>query len=133
MTRFKTIALATALCVPLAAQADEISDTLQAAIDAYTEGDIAYALEELDFARQKLMSLRAEAFQQFLPPAPDGWTREVETEMQAGLANDVKEGGWLPEWGSPGLRNVMVGNNSASVVADAYLKNGVTNTFHWCR
>lgn len=86
MTRFKTITLATALCLPLAAQADEISDTLQAAIDAYTEGDIAYALEELDFARQKLMSLRAEAFQQFLPPAPDGWTREVETEMQAGLA-----------------------------------------------
>src|SRR5690606_21200758 len=33
-----------------------------------------------------------------------------------------KEGGWLPEWASPGYRNVMVGNNSASVVADAYLK-----------
>ena len=36
--------------------------------------------------------------------------------------NDYKEGGWLPEWSSPGYRNVMVGNNSASVVADAYLK-----------
>jgi len=47
---------------------------------------------------------------------------EMNAEMQQGLANDYKESGWLPEWGSPGLRNVMVGNNSASVVADAYLK-----------
>jgi predicted alpha-1,2-mannosidase len=47
---------------------------------------------------------------------------EINTEIQQGLANDFKESGWLPEWGSPGLRNVMVGNNSASVVADAYLK-----------
>ncbi|MDF7815000.1 GH92 family glycosyl hydrolase [Hymenobacter sp. YC55] len=47
---------------------------------------------------------------------------DINTEIQQGLANDYKESGWLPEWGSPGLRNVMVGNNSASVVADAYLK-----------
>ncbi|MBF9223884.1 GH92 family glycosyl hydrolase [Hymenobacter ruricola] len=47
---------------------------------------------------------------------------DVNAEIQQGLANDCRESGWLPEWGSPGLRNVMVGNNSASVVADAYLK-----------
>lgn len=46
----------------------------------------------------------------------------INKEMQAGLANDYKEGGWLPEWSSPGYANIMVGNNSASVVADAYLK-----------
>lgn len=46
----------------------------------------------------------------------------VNKEMQEGLINDYKEGGWLPEWSSPGYRSVMVGNNSASVVADAYLK-----------
>ncbi|MCM4162546.1 MULTISPECIES: GH92 family glycosyl hydrolase [unclassified Arenibacter] len=49
---------------------------------------------------------------------------ELNSQIQEGLANAYKESGWLPEWGSPGLRNVMVGNNSASVVADAYLKNG---------
>ena len=43
-------------------------------------------------------------------------------KMQAGLANAYREGGWLPEWASPGYRNVMVGNNSAAVVADAYVK-----------
>ncbi len=43
-------------------------------------------------------------------------------EMQEGLINDYREGGWLPEWSSPGYAAVMVGNNSASVVAEAYLK-----------
>ena len=49
---------------------------------------------------------------------------EMNAEMQKGLVNAYKESGWLPEWASPGLRNVMVGNNSASVVSDAYLKIG---------
>jgi predicted alpha-1,2-mannosidase len=47
---------------------------------------------------------------------------EINKEMQEGLVNDYKEGGWLPEWSSPGYANIMVGNNSASVVADAYIK-----------
>ncbi|SDE05191.1 GH92 family glycosyl hydrolase [Niabella drilacis] len=46
----------------------------------------------------------------------------INKEMQAGLVNDYREGGWLPEWSSPGYSDVMVGNNSASVVSDAYLK-----------
>ncbi|MFL6675544.1 MAG: GH92 family glycosyl hydrolase [Massilia sp.] len=48
----------------------------------------------------------------------------INREMQAGLANAYQEGGWLPEWSSPGYANVMIGNNSASVVADAYIKGG---------
>ncbi len=46
----------------------------------------------------------------------------INKEMQQGLISDYKEGGWLPEWSSPGYSDVMVGNNSASVVADAYIK-----------
>ncbi|WP_456313149.1 GH92 family glycosyl hydrolase [Pseudomonas shirazensis] len=46
----------------------------------------------------------------------------INKEMQEGLINDYNEGGFLPEWSSPGFRNVMVGNNSASVVSDAYMK-----------
>lgn len=49
---------------------------------------------------------------------------ELSGQMQEGLSNAYKESGWLPEWASPGLRNVMVGNNSASVIAEAYLKSG---------
>ncbi|OJV88641.1 MAG: alpha-mannosidase [Bacteroidia bacterium 44-10] len=43
-------------------------------------------------------------------------------KMQEGLVNAYKESGFLPEWASPGHRNIMVGNNSAAVVADAYIK-----------
>ena len=43
-------------------------------------------------------------------------------KIQQGLANAWRESGFLPEWASPGHRDCMVGNNSASVVADAWLK-----------
>ena len=43
-------------------------------------------------------------------------------KMQEGLVNAWLESGFLPEWASPGHRGCMVGNNSASVVADAYVK-----------
>lgn len=46
----------------------------------------------------------------------------INTEMQEGLINAYKESGFLPEWSSPGARPVMIGNNSASIVADAYIK-----------
>ncbi|MEF2643467.1 MAG: glycoside hydrolase family 92 protein, partial [Paramuribaculum sp.] len=45
-------------------------------------------------------------------------------KIQDGLVNAYLESGFLPEWASPGHRGCMVGNNSASVVADAYL-NGI--------
>ena len=47
---------------------------------------------------------------------------EMNEKMQAGLVNTWLESGFLPEWASPGHRGCMVGNNSASIVADAYLK-----------
>ena len=46
----------------------------------------------------------------------------VNKEIQEGLLNVYKESGFYPEWASPGHRDCMVGNNSASVIADAYLK-----------
>jgi predicted alpha-1,2-mannosidase len=46
----------------------------------------------------------------------------MSSKMQEGLVNTYKESGFLPEWASPGHRGCMVGNNSASIVSDAYLK-----------
>jgi predicted alpha-1,2-mannosidase len=43
-------------------------------------------------------------------------------KIQEGLVNTYKESGFLPEWASPGHRNAMIGSNSATIVADAYLK-----------
>lgn len=47
----------------------------------------------------------------------------VGEKMQAGLLNTYLESGFFPEWASPGHRGCMIGNNSASVVADAFLKD----------
>ena len=48
----------------------------------------------------------------------------LNNKIQEGLANTFKESGFLPEWASPGHRNCMIGSNSATIVADAYLKGG---------
>lgn len=47
---------------------------------------------------------------------------EVSSGIMEGLVNAYLESGWLPEWASPGHRNCMIGSNSASLIADAYLK-----------
>jgi predicted alpha-1,2-mannosidase len=47
---------------------------------------------------------------------------ELNAQIMEGLANTYKESGWLPEWASPGHRDCMIGSNSASLIADSYLK-----------
>lgn len=47
---------------------------------------------------------------------------EEAAKMQEGMLATYRESGFFPEWASPGHRDCMVGNNSASVVADAFLK-----------
>lgn len=47
---------------------------------------------------------------------------EMSAHIMEGLVNAYLESGWLPEWASPGHRNCMIGSNSASLIADAYLK-----------
>ena len=47
---------------------------------------------------------------------------DVNKEIQMALDNIAHENLFLPEWSSPGHRGCMVGNNSASVVADAVMK-----------
>ena len=47
---------------------------------------------------------------------------ELNSKIMKGLANTYKESGWLPEWASPGHRDVMIGSNSAPIIADAFLK-----------
>lgn len=46
----------------------------------------------------------------------------INKEIQEGLVNTYKESGFFPEWASPGHRGCMIGNNSASVLVDAYMK-----------
>jgi predicted alpha-1,2-mannosidase len=47
---------------------------------------------------------------------------DLNSQIMEGLANTYRESGWLPEWASPGHRDCMIGSNSASLIADSYLK-----------
>ena len=42
--------------------------------------------------------------------------------MMESLLNYYREGGWLPEWFSPGYKDCMIGQHSAAVITDAYMK-----------
>lgn len=79
------LAAAAALALSTLARADEITDTLQSALDAYQAGDIAFALQDLAYATQLLNALKAEGLATFLPPAPDGWTRTDNSEIGQSL------------------------------------------------
>ena len=46
----------------------------------------------------------------------------VNKQIQEGLINTYKESGFFPGMGKSGHRGCMIGNNSASILADAYLK-----------
>jgi predicted alpha-1,2-mannosidase len=48
--------------------------------------------------------------------------QDLNSQIMQGLVNTYKESGWLPEWASPGHRDCMIGSNSASLIADSYLK-----------
>lgn len=56
-------------------------------------------------------TLLALAYPDELAPIIDGWL------------NAFREGGWLPQWSSPGYRSAMVGTFSDNIVADAVLKD----------
>ena len=47
---------------------------------------------------------------------------EVSERVMQSLVNVYSESGFLPEWASPGHRGCMIGNNSLSLIADAYVK-----------
>ncbi len=72
--------------LPVAAMADEVTDALDAARSAYDAGDVGGAMDELAYATGLLQAMRADGLAAFLPEAPEGWTREVSTEMAGAMA-----------------------------------------------
>ena len=43
-------------------------------------------------------------------------------QMMEGYLNAYREGGWLPQWASPGYRDCMIGTHSDAVFADAIVR-----------
>jgi hypothetical protein len=67
---------ATLLAAASPVAADEFTDVVESALEAYAEGDITVAREELDYAMQLLTAMKADSLSTFLPEPLDGWTRE---------------------------------------------------------
>ena len=85
MTRIAAFAAALSLAAtPLLA--DEVTDTLSSALQAYEEGDIDYAIEELDYAKSLMRAMKTTALERFLPEPPAGYTVEVDTDVGTGMA-----------------------------------------------
>ena len=47
---------------------------------------------------------------------------ELTGKLMQALINIYEEGGWLPNWISPGYRNSMLGAHAVSLISDAYVK-----------
>jgi len=47
---------------------------------------------------------------------------DVAAAIHRGYGNVVREGGWLPQWASPGYRRCMIGTHSDAIIADAVVK-----------
>ncbi|ATX66794.1 hypothetical protein [Roseinatronobacter bogoriensis] len=73
-------AAAIACLAGLPAHADPFIEALETAIEAYQDGDFQFAEDELAQAQRLLGEMKAQGLANFLPPAPEGWTREIDTE-----------------------------------------------------
>lgn len=81
------------VCAALPVRADEFTDTLESALSAYREGNVKAASEDLDYATKLLGSQKAEALARFLPPAPEGWSREDQAPDDEGMGMAMFGGG----------------------------------------
>lgn len=118
------------LCLSLTAApaaADEITDALDAARSAYEEGDIQYAIEELDFAKQRLAAMKTKALEQFLPPAPDGWTRTSESDIGSAMSmmggGSGAEADYTPEGGGDGYTITLMADSPMVSAMAAMISN----------
>ncbi len=87
MIRKTTTLVLAAAALSLSAQvaADEFTDTIDSALEAYAADDINAAAEELSYASTLLQTMKGERFAALLPEALDGWTREVDMEANAAV------------------------------------------------
>lgn len=89
-----TIAAITLALAGTPATADEFTDVVEGALQAYEEGDVDYAREELDYAVRLLAEIKSESLAGFLPGAQPGWTRE-ESDAAGGMAMAMLGGGTI--------------------------------------
>lgn len=109
----------------LPAQADEIEEALQMALEAYQAGDINAAKEEIDYAAQLIAQLKVVGLSGFLPdPLPD-WTRvkgEDKTQTAALLGGGMTASATYTR-GNDGIDIQLMANNQMVTAMAAMFGN----------
>lgn len=83
-TIIRCFALTALLSVPCLSRADEVSENLDTAKEAYESGRYSEAIQSLDYAGTLIRQKKSEAVGKLLPEAPSDWTAEdVENESAA--------------------------------------------------
>lgn len=75
------------------AHADEFTDVIASALEAYEQGDITVAREELDYAVALLKEMKSASLSEYLPDPLPGWTREEAEGDGSGMAMAMLGGG----------------------------------------
>jgi hypothetical protein len=70
---FMAAAVAVSLMAGGTAQADKVTDAIDRASKAYSDGKLSSTSRELQFAIGRVSRRLARAYQEAMPPAPDGW------------------------------------------------------------
>ena len=104
--------------------ADDFTDTLESARQAYEEGDISGAREEMVYGTQLLSQMRALSLQEFLPKAMDGWERK-DTKNRNNARLSVMGGGTtaVARYRN-GKKNIKI-----SIIADSPMIQGLSMLF----
>lgn len=77
---------ALSLLVAVSLRADDVTDALAAAKDAYAAGKFSEAIQSLDYAGQLVRQAKSEQVVKLLPPAPSGWEAEEADDQSAASA-----------------------------------------------
>ncbi len=80
------LTLAVTVCA-LPARADDVTDAIKAALDAYEAGDLVEAKFSLDTAAQLVGAARAKGLQAALPAPFEGWTAEADDGGDMSMAS----------------------------------------------
>jgi hypothetical protein len=77
------------------AAADEFTDTIEGALEAYRDGDVNAARQDLDYAAKLLAAMKSDSLAKFLPPAMAGWTRTDGDADESGAMMGMFGGGTM--------------------------------------
>ena len=110
------------------ADADEILDSINEAIEAYKEKEYAEAAESLDYAKQLIQQMRSENIMKFLPEALPGWeskTAESQSMGMLGGMSGVQKEYWKPGTGDQGRKRITI-----NILAESPMMQGMMAMFN---